>query len=60
MIRRRLQTYYDETYKTLSFYDPTLIHDIDAGKTPIAVLRSIVDRLAEVDGTRVHEVPSTV
>ena len=57
VIRRRLQTYYDETYETLSFYDPSLIHDIDAGRTPIDVLRSIVDRLAEVSGSAV---PSAV
>ena len=32
VIRRRLQTYYDETFKTLSFYRSDLICDIDAGQ----------------------------
>ncbi len=48
VIRRRLQTYYDETYNTLSFYDPSLIFDVDASQTPIDVLRSIIDRLAVI------------
>ncbi len=59
VIRRRLQTYHEETYKTLSFYDPSLIYEVDAGSSPIAVLRSIVDRLAEVDGSKVGPIPST-
>src|SRR3954469_15427567 len=29
VIRRRLQTYYDETYQTLSFYDKSLICEVD-------------------------------
>lgn len=60
VIRRRLQTYRDETYQTLSFYDPRLIYEIDANQSPIGVLRSIVTRLAEVDGRRDREVPSSV
>ena len=60
VIRRRLQVYLDETYQTLSFYNPSLIYEVDAGQTPIAVLRTIVDRLAEVDGSRVGAVPSAV
>lgn len=46
VIRRRLQTYYDETYQTLSFYDPSLIYDVDAGRSPLEVLRDIIDRLS--------------
>ena len=32
VIRRRLQTYYDETFQTLSFYPSELIFDVDAGR----------------------------
>jgi adenylate kinase len=46
VIARRLKTYYDETYQTLSFYDPSLIYDIDAGQKPLHVLRDIIDRMA--------------
>jgi adenylate kinase len=49
VIRRRLQTYYDETYSTLSFYDPGLVHDVDASLAPIDVLRTIVDRLSDLE-----------
>lgn len=47
VIRRRLNTYYEETYRTLSFYPSELIHEIDAGQRMIDVLRDIVNRLAE-------------
>ena len=33
VIRRRLQTYYEETFKTLSFYPPELVFDVDAGQS---------------------------
>ncbi len=46
VIRRRLKTYYDETYQTLSYYDPARIFDIDAGQPPIHVLRDIIDRMS--------------
>ncbi len=49
VIRRRLQTYYDETYQTLSFYDPSLIYDIDAGQPPLDVLRDIIVRMSLLD-----------
>jgi adenylate kinase len=48
VIRRRLQTYYDETYQTLSFYDKSLILDVDAAQTPMEVLRVIITRLADL------------
>jgi len=48
IIRRRLNTYYEETYKTLSFYPSEIIFDIDAGQCMIDVLRDIVNRLSEV------------
>jgi len=46
VIRRRLQTYHDETYETLSFYDKSLICDVDAGQPPLDVLRDIVVRMS--------------
>jgi adenylate kinase len=49
VIRRRLQTYHDETYQTLSFYDKSLIYDIDAGQPPIDVLRDIIVRMSLLD-----------
>jgi adenylate kinase len=49
VIRRRLKTYYDETYKTLSFFSQDLIYDIDAGQSTIDVLRDIVNRLSELN-----------
>ena len=55
VIRRRLKTYYDETYQTLSFYDPTLIYDIDAGQPPLDVLRDIIDRMSDLQ----HSGPPT-
>lgn len=50
VINRRLNTYYAETYKTLSFYPPELVYNIDAGQPMINVLRDIAIRLAEVKG----------
>lgn len=49
VIRRRLQTYLDETYQTLSFYDKSLIYDIDAGQPPLDVLRDITVRMSLLD-----------
>lgn len=51
VIRRRLSTYYEDTYKTLSFYPPEIVYDIDAGQCMIDVLRDIVNRLSEVKGS---------
>ena len=48
VIRRRLNTYYEDTYKTLSFYPHEIVYDIDAGQCMIDVLRDIVNRLSEV------------
>jgi adenylate kinase len=52
VIRRRLQTYYDETFATLRFYDPALIYDVDASQTPMRVCRDIIERLCEMDRAR--------
>jgi adenylate kinase len=48
VILRRLDTYYEETFKTLSFYPKELIYDVDAGRSTIDVLCSTVDRLAAI------------
>jgi len=48
VIHRRLQTYYDETFKTLSFYPSELIFDVDAGQRMIDVLCAIANRLAVI------------
>ena len=48
VIRRRLQTYYDETFKTLSYYPTDLILDVDAGRRAVDVLCDIANRLAQV------------
>lgn len=55
VINRRLNTYYAETYETLSFYPPELIYDIEAGQPMINVLRDIAIRLAEVKGRLLAE-----
>jgi len=52
VIRRRLNTYHEETYKTLSFYPPDIVYDIDAGQSMLDVLRDIVDRLSWVEKRR--------
>jgi adenylate kinase len=46
VIHRRLQTYYEETFKTLSFYPTELIYDVDASQRTIDVLCAIANRLA--------------
>ena len=56
VIHRRLQTYLDETYQTLSFYKPSLIYEIDAGQTPIDVLRDVIDRLSVVQHLRTDKI----
>ena len=48
VIHRRLQTYYDETFKTLSFYRSDLICDVDASRRAVDVLRDIVNRLTAI------------
>ena len=48
VIIRRLKNYYEETYETLSFYDPSLIFDVDASQSPLDVLRAIIDRMSDL------------
>ncbi len=60
VIRRRLQTYREETFKTLSFYPPELVYDVDAGQSPVDVLRDITTRLSELQSTRTAPRPSAI
>jgi adenylate kinase len=48
VIHRRLQTYRDETFKTLSYYPSELIYDVDGGRRTIDVLCDIANRLAQI------------
>jgi adenylate kinase len=52
VIRRRLATYDEETVNTLSFYDPSIIYDIDGTQAPLDVLRDILDRLSMLNRQR--------
>jgi adenylate kinase len=52
VIRRRLQTYHEETFQTLSFYPSEIVFDIDAGQSMLDVLRDIVDRLSILEKRR--------
>jgi len=60
VIKRRLQSYYDETFQTLSFYDPKLVYEIDASQSPLEVLRDIVDRLVILKDRRPLPRPSQI
>ena len=46
VIKRRLKTYREETYNTLSFYPPGTVYEIDAGQPPIDVLRDVANRMS--------------
>src|SRR3954447_5710790 len=52
VIKRRLHTYYEETFRTLSFYPTELVFNVDAGQSPIDVLRDIIIRMSELQITR--------
>ena len=52
VIKRRIRTYYEETEQTLSFYDKSLIYEVDASQTPLDVLRAIIDRLSDLSHRR--------
>ncbi len=60
VIRKRLQIYYEETFQTLSFYDPSIVYEVDASQSPLDVLRTIVDRLSEVNRSRTRPRPSAI
>ena len=46
VIRRRLETYEQETKPVLDYYGPKLVHTIDSTESPLNVLRAILDTLA--------------
>jgi adenylate kinase len=46
VIRRRLHTYYEETFQTLSYYPADLVYEVDASRRAIDVLCVIANRLA--------------
>jgi adenylate kinase len=52
VIKRRLALYYEETFQTLSFYDPAIIYEVDASKSPLEVLGQIVNRLIAIQRAR--------
>lgn len=58
VINRRLNTYYEETIKTLSFYPPELVYDVEAGQDMIDVLKDIVNRLSEVKRATARKTPT--
>jgi adenylate kinase len=60
VIRRRLATYYEETFKTLSFYPPDKVFDVDATQSPLDVLRDIVNRLSDLQISRKGLRPSAM
>jgi adenylate kinase len=49
VIRRRLQTYHDETFQTLSFYPRELVFEVDASRRAIDVLCDVANRLAAIN-----------
>jgi adenylate kinase len=48
VIRKRLETYNNETKQVLDFYGPKLVHLVDATQAPIKVLRDVLDIMARV------------
>lgn len=60
VIRKRIATYYEETFKTLSFYPPESVYEVDASQTPLEVLRDITLRLAELQKKRRASRPHVV
>lgn len=49
VVRGRLETFYRETRETLSYYDPSLIVEIDASKGPLHVLVDLATAICERD-----------
>jgi adenylate kinase len=48
VIRKRLETYENETKQVIEFYGPKLVYTIDATQAPVKVLREILEILAKV------------
>lgn len=49
VVLRRMRTYQDETYKTLEYYDPSLVTEVDATGSYLDVLKQIVNRCSELE-----------
>ena len=60
VIKERLKIYYEETFKTLSFYDKSLVYEVDASQSPLDVLKSIVNRLSDLNSRRKGIRPSAM
>ena len=58
VIKRRLNTYHDDTFKTLSFYPSELLFDVDAGQSPLDVLKDIVNRMSVLQKQVLGDRPS--
>jgi adenylate kinase len=48
VIHRRLHTYHEETFKTLSHYPSELVLEVDASRRAIDVLCDIANRLSAI------------
>lgn len=48
VIRKRLQTYEQETKPVLDYYGPTLVHNVDSTQSPMNVLRAILNMIASL------------
>ena len=43
VIRKRLDTYEKDTRPMLDYYGPKLVHEVDAARSPLGVLRDVLD-----------------
>ena len=48
VIKKRLETYHNETSQVLDFYGPKLVYPIDATQPPIKVLSSVLEIITRV------------
>ena len=48
VIKKRLDTYENETKPVLDYYGPAIVHTIDATQPPLDVLRKILDTVAKI------------
>jgi len=48
VIKKRLDTYERDTKPVLDYYGPKLVHDVDSSKTPLHVLRDILDIIVKL------------
>ena len=60
VIRRRLNTYYQETFQTLRFYPQELVYNLDAGEHPLKVLSDVANRMCQLQEGRIGPRPSAL